>query len=290
MTELNTQSIERPGATITYDVRGDLTSPGQYPVTFVLGSPMDASGFGTLASHLTDRVVVTYDPRGTGRSPRSDGTGPLLPSDHAEDIAAVIAALGTGPIDLFASSGGAVNALALVVAHPDFVATLVAHEPPLVSIVEDAEAARAAVQDLNELYQSSGFGPAMAGFIALTSHRGPLPAGFIAESGADPAMFGLPTTDDGTRGDPLLGQNMVGCTTFEPDIDALKAAPTRLIVAVGEESDGELAHRGGQALATLLGQTPVIFPSNHAGFLGDEYGMPGKPVEFAAHLREVLAP
>ncbi len=290
MTEPITQSIERPGATITYDVRGDLAAPGQHPVRFVLGSPMDASGFGTLASHLTDRVVVTYDPRGTGRSARSDGTGTLLPSDYAEDIAAVITALGTGPVDLFASSGGAVNALALVAAHPDLVVTLVAHEPPLVSIVDDAEGAVAAVQDLNALYQSSGFGPAMAGFIALTSHRGPIPVGFIAESGADPAMFGLPTTDDGTRGDPLLGQNMLGCTTYQPDIAALKAAATRIVVAVGEESEGELAHRGGQALAALLGVASVRFPSNHAGFLGDEYGMPGKPVEFAARLREVLAP
>lgn len=69
MTEPITQSIERPGATITYDVRGDLAAPGQHPVTFVLGSPMDASGFGTLASHLTDRVVVTYDPAVRGGVP-----------------------------------------------------------------------------------------------------------------------------------------------------------------------------------------------------------------------------
>lgn len=83
---------------------------------------------------------------------------------------------------------------------------------------------------------------------------------------------------------------MLGCTTYRPDIAALTSAATRIVVAVGEESAGELAHRGGEALAILLGIEPVIFPSNHAGFLGDVYGMPGKPAEFAARLREVLTP
>lgn len=61
------------------------------------------------------------------------------------------------------------------------------------------------------------------------------------------------------------------------------------MLAVGEESAQELAGRCGEAAAERLGVTPVVFPSNHAGFLGDEYGMPGKPEEFAAKLREVLA-
>ena len=34
---------------------------------------------------------------------------------------------------------------------------------------------------------------------------------------------------------------------------------------------------------------PMLFPSNHGGFLGDEYGQPGQPDAFAAKLREVLA-
>ena len=33
-------------------------------------SPMDARGFTTLAPHLADRTVVTYDPRGVARAAR----------------------------------------------------------------------------------------------------------------------------------------------------------------------------------------------------------------------------
>ena len=61
------------------------------------------------------------------------------------------------------------------------------------------------------------------------------------------------------------------------------------MVAVGAGSDGELAHRGGEAVAALLGTTPVTFPGDHGGFLGGEYGQTGEPEAFAARLREVLA-
>src|SRR3954452_1830381 len=112
-----TATIDVPGAVLTYDVRGDLAAADQ-PVLVMIGSPMGASGFPTLASHFTDRTVVTYDPRGVERSVRTDGGGELSPDDHAGDLAALIETLGAGPVDLFASSGGAVNALAMIAQRP----------------------------------------------------------------------------------------------------------------------------------------------------------------------------
>src|SRR4029450_4484939 len=93
----------------------------------------------------------------------------------------------------------------------------------------------------------SGFGAGMAHFIAVVSHKGPFPDDFAEQPGPDPAMFGMPAGDDGSRADVLLGQNMVTCTHYEPDFDALRKASTRIVIAVGEESDGEMAHRGGEA-------------------------------------------
>ncbi|MGW1347170.1 alpha/beta fold hydrolase [Kribbella sp. NPDC002412] len=281
-----TSTIDVPGATLTYDVRGDL---GNQPVLLLIGSPMGASGFPTLASYLTDRTIVTYDPRGVERSERSDGTGELSPDDHAADLIALIEKLDAGPVDLFASSGGAVNALALLAQRPDLIKTLVAHEPPLAGILPDAKAATAAVEDIYQTYQRDGMGAGMAKFIAITSFKGEVPDDYTQRPAPDPAMFGLPTEDDGSRGDALIGQNLRGCTSYQPDFDALAKSTDRLVVAVGEESEGELAHRGGQAVAERLGLTPAVFPSNHGGFLGNEYGMPGKPEPFAAKLREVLA-
>jgi pimeloyl-ACP methyl ester carboxylesterase len=208
---------------------------------------------------------------------------------HADDLHRLIAALDAGPVDIFASSGGAVNALALVACHPEQVRTLVAHEPPAAQVVPDREAALAANADIHETYLRHGFGPAMAKFLMLVSHKGPVPADFANGAGPDPAMFGLPAEDDGSRDDPLLGQNIVSCTHYEFDFAALRTASTRIVMAAGAESEGELTHRGAIAVAERLGTAPVMFPSGHGGFLGDEYGQPGAPQAFASTLRQVLA-
>ena len=287
MTEPTTKTLEAPGATLTYDIRPNDSSTE--PILFLIGSPMGASGFGTLASHFADRTVVTYDPRGVERSVKADPTSESTPEQHADDVHRIIGALGGGPVDLFASSGGAINALALVAAHPDDVRTLVAHEPPAAGLVPDREFALAANEDIADTYQRSGFGPAMAKFIGIVSYKGPITADFLAQPAPDPAMFGLPTTDDGSRTDVLMAQNMTSSTHYEPDFDALRRASTHVIIAAGAESEGELANRGAHAVAERLGTTLVIFPSHHGGFLGGEYGQAGDPDAFAAKLRQVLS-
>ena len=129
MTEPETHILDAPGAVLHYDVRRNDASTR--PVLLLIGSPMGAEGFGTLAGHFPDRTVVTYDPRGAGRSKRTDGAPETTVEEHADDLHRLIDALGAGPVDIFASSGGAVNALALVARHPEEVRILVAHEPPI---------------------------------------------------------------------------------------------------------------------------------------------------------------
>jgi pimeloyl-ACP methyl ester carboxylesterase len=286
MTQPTTSTLEVPGAVLTYDIRRSDSSTA--PTLVLIGSPMGAAGFGTLAGHFTDRTVVTYDPRGVERSEKGDPTSESTPDQHADDVHRLIEALDAGPVDLFASSGGAVNALALVARHADDVGTLVAHEPPAAKVLPDREPALAACKDIHDTYLRSGMGPAMAKFIAIVSHKGPISADYINQPAPDPAMFGLPTEDDGSRNDALLGQNLISCTHYEFDFDALRAASTRIVIGAGAESDGELANRAAKAVAERLGTTPVTFPSNHGGFLGGEYGQQGDPDAFAAKLREVL--
>jgi pimeloyl-ACP methyl ester carboxylesterase len=285
MTQPETRTVDVPGAVLHYDVRKG--EAGGAPTLLMFGTPMDATGFVSLAERFGDRTVVTYDPRGVGRSERSDGEAESTPDLHAEDLHRLISALGGHPVDLFATSGGAVNALALVARHPEQVRTLVAHEPPASQLLPDREQALAAVVDIHRTYERDGFGPAMAKFIALVNVRGPVPTDF-ADQPVNPADYGLPTQDDGSRGDALLGQYIVSCNHYLFDFDALRAASTRIVVAVGAESEGELAHRGGLAVAERLGTKAVTFPSHHAGFLGGEYGMSGEPDAFADALRRVL--
>jgi pimeloyl-ACP methyl ester carboxylesterase len=283
--DAHARTLEAPGATIAYDIRPNETST-ETPL-FILGSPMGASGFVALASRFPDRTVITYDPRGAERSTKADPSTESTPQQHAEDVHAVIQATGLGPVDLFASSGGAVNALALVAAHPDDVRTLVAHEPPLAAMLPDAENAKAAVRGIQRSYREGGFGKGMAHFIAVVAYKGEFPDGFGDQPGPDPAMFGLPAGDDGSRNDVLLAQNIITCTHFQPDFDALAAAPTRIVPAAGVDA-GTMANRGGHAVAERLGVPVAEFPGGHGGFLPVEWGQGGDPDAFAGRLREVL--
>ena len=286
LAEPTTRTLEVPGATLAYDVRHNDAS--SEPPLFLIGAPMGAAGFGSLAKHFTDRTVVTYDPRGTERSVLADPASPIIPEIHADDVHRIIVAIGGGPVDLFGSSGGAVTALALAAAHPDDVRTLVAHEPPLGSLLPDREHALAASRAVYETYQAKGLNAGMAHFIAVVSHRGQFTPEVVAQPAPDPAAFGMPAEDDGDRNDAMLGKTILSIPSYEPDFDALTAAPTRIVLAAGEASTGEMANRGAFAVAERLGQDPVIFPSDHGGFLGGEYGQHGDPDAFAAKLREVL--
>ena len=285
---MKTHTLETAEADIVYDVQGPLPTDGGRPPIFMIGQPMDASGFRALASHFPDRTVVTYDPRGLGRSVRKDGRVDNVPAVQAEDLHAVIGALGAGPVEMFASSGGAVTALALVAAHPNDVTALVAHEPPLFTVLPDADAAERARAAVRDVYQAKGRNAGMAAFIAMTSWPGEFNDEYFARPAPDPAQFGMPGEDDGSRDDPLLTDRSQTVSGYRPDFAALAAAPTRIVIGVGEESAGVMTARTSEAVARRLGQEPTVFPSHHGGFVGGDSPYAGKPEAFARKLREVL--
>lgn len=287
MTSISTHTLQVPGATITYDIRGPLPTTGRPPL-LMIGQPMDASGFATLSSFFPERTVVTYDPRGLGRSTRNDGSSENDPEVQAEDLHALIGALGAGPAEVFASSGGAVTGLALVSAHPEDVLTLVAHEPPMLAVLPDADRAFAAEHAVQETYHAKGSGAGLAHFIALTMWHGEFTDEYAGQPAPDPASFGMPTVDDGSRDDPLLSGVSNPVTRYRPNLAALRSASTRVVIAAGIQSVDMLTWRTSAAVAEALGQPLTIFPSHHGGFVGGEHGQAGEPEAFAVKLHEVL--
>jgi pimeloyl-ACP methyl ester carboxylesterase len=285
---MNTYTLVTSEADIVYDVRGPLPTADGRPSLLMIGQPMDAGGFTTLASFFPDRTVVTYDPRGLGRSVRKDGSVENAPGVQARDVHAIIEELGAGPVDMFASSGGAVTALALVANYPDDVRVLVAHEPPMIPVLADAPAAERARARVRGAYESRGRWAGMAAFIAMTSWRGEFTDEYFARPLPDPAQFGMPTEDDGARDDPLLSTRSEQIVGYRPDLEGLATASTRIVIAVGEESRDTFTDRTSRATAALLGQEATVFPSHHGGFNDAESGFPGQPEAFASKLREVL--
>jgi pimeloyl-ACP methyl ester carboxylesterase len=266
-------ALSVPGARLHYE-RG-----GSGPLLLLIGSPMDSTGFTGLASVLSARhTVVTYDPRGTGNSTREDTDQDVTPELQADDVHRLLAELGGEPADVFGSSGGAVVGLALVTAHPGQVRTLVAHEPPVIELLPDREQRRADIEDIYDTYRADGPDKAMQKFMA---HAGLGYPGAQDESAPrwepSPEQIARMRASTGH----FLAHLIRPTTSYRPDIRALQAASTRIVVGAGTTSRGQLANRTAVALATELG-TPVIdFPGDHGGFVV-------LPQQFGRELDQVL--
>lgn len=285
---METRTLSLPDAEIVHDVHGPLPPADGREVLLVIGQPMTADGFSDLIAELPHRTVVAYDPRGLGRSTRSDGSALNDPSLQAEDLHVLITDLGA-PVQMFASSGGAVAALALLAAHPEDVSRVVAHEPPVMGVLPDAELAERANDAVGRAYQERGWGAGLAAFLAMSMWQGEFTEEFLARPLPDPAQFGLPDQDDGTREDPLLSGTSAPVTSYQPDLEALRAAGDRLVLAVGEQTGEAITARTTRALAEALGTEPLVFPGDHGGFAVGDPSHPGDPAAFATRLREVLA-
>jgi pimeloyl-ACP methyl ester carboxylesterase len=227
----------------------------------MIGSPMDSTGFAGLAG---DYTVVTYDPRGTGNSSRADTTQDVTPEEQADDVHRLLSALGGEPAHVFGGGGGAVVGLALVTARPAQVRTLVAHEPPVIELLPDSAQVRAQIEDIYGTYRADGAEKAMRKFMA---HAG---LGNASGQPADAPRW-EPSPREIARMRATTGQflaHLIRPTTrYRPDIKALRASSTRIVVAAGATSKGQLANRTAVALAEQLGMTVIDFPGDHGGFV-----------------------
>ncbi len=262
MTTTHTLSV--PGAHLHYEVRGS------GPLLLVMGAPMNAAAFAPLADALAgDRTVVTLDPRGISHSVLDDPSQDSTPELRADDAAAVLDDLGAPFADVFGSSGGAVTGLALVARHPGRVRTLIAHEPPVLTLLPDAAERHAATEQIIDTFHRHGVGAAFAQFMVT--------AGYESTDGPP----GEPSEQDLADSARFFAHELRGTTRYVPDIAALTAGPARVVVGIGAESGRLLTYRTSAALAERLGTEPVEFPGDHGGFMFH-------PQEFADALRKTL--
>jgi len=142
--------LDVSGGRLYYEVRGS------GPLLLVIGQPMTSAAFGPLADVLAEHhTVVTYDPHGLGESTVDDSSLDVTPEIQADDLAGLVDAVGGGPANVFASSGGAVAALALAARYPAKVHTVVAHEPPVTELLPDAPHVRAVIDDIEDAYRGA---------------------------------------------------------------------------------------------------------------------------------------
>jgi pimeloyl-ACP methyl ester carboxylesterase len=266
---ITTRSVSVDGARLHYEIRGS------GPLLLVIGSPMAAAEFAPLAEALaSDHTVVTYDPRGYAGSTVDDPEAPSGVEQRADDINAVLDDLGAESADLFGSSGGAVTGLALVTRHPGRIGTLIAHEPPLLELLPDATQQRANTEAIIDTFHRDGFGAAWMHFMRN--------AGFDVSPDDAPPAPAEQSEDEVRQAARFFEIDLRPTTRYLPDIEALKASRTRVVIGVGVDSTKLLTYSTSTKLAELLGSIPAEFPGDHGGFMG-------APIEFADALRRVLA-
>lgn len=266
---VRTGTLDVPGARLHHEVRGS------GPLILLVGAPMDARPFAPLAELLAaDHTVLTTDPRGINRSPVDDPGADSTPELRADDLARLLVHLDAGPAVALGSSGGAVSVLALAQARPDLVHTVVAHEPPLDQLVADRAELLARTDAMIATYLGGDVAGAWREFMAIADIEMP--------DGALEYMFGGQRDPQTVADERFQFAHMLRPTVrWEPDIATLRAAPTRVVVGIGEDSAGELCDRTSRALAAALGVAPTPFPGGHIAFAEH-------PAAFATRLRTVL--
>ena len=251
-----------PGAQIYYEVAG------KGPTLLIIpGGPQDAGVFTELTQLLADRyTVVAYDPRGNSRTTTEGELGDMDLAVQADDAAALIRAVGA-PAHVFGTSGGAQIGFALAARYPELVTTLVAHEPPSIMLLDDPAAALANDRALYDTYKRDGVEAAMGQFFAENGLADEAPPA----DGAPPE-FDMPPDAAETFArvsgnfEYWLAHGMLPLTTYRPDIETLRAGQPRIVVAIGENSEGQPIAEMSNAAARALGVTPVIFPGDHMAF------------------------
>ncbi|WP_069884815.1 alpha/beta fold hydrolase [Streptomyces luteocolor] len=276
MTTPATGTLRVPGATLHYEVRG------HGPLLLLVpGGAGDAASFDGIADDLAaDHTVVSYDPRGMSRSPLDDPTAEQHVAEHADDALRILELLSPdAPAKVFGASSGAIAALHLLTAHPERLARVVVHEPPVVEVLPDAADHRAFLARVRETLRAEGLMPAMTVFAAGLKKEGDTtepPARLTlppqAAARAERTMANLPY---------FVGSIVPRFMSYAPDVPRLRAVSDRLVIACGQESAGELPYRSAAFLAERLGRRPHHFPGGHTG-------LTTHPAAFGTLLRTAL--
>jgi pimeloyl-ACP methyl ester carboxylesterase len=250
--DVDQRVIHAAGTTFAVDLRGD--GP---PLVVIHGAGEDRSMLGPLAKELAarGRQVITYDRRGTGGSGRDDWPGNGA-DQHADDAAAILDALGIGPVGVLGLSSGGVIALGLAARHPRTVARVLAWEPPTLGVLPGADAINAEIM------------------APIDQHLVEHPGDFVgAQALLLSFILGYPVTVD----DPLFAParaNAEPMVRDDPSIvlrtfTAEELAGLPLTVAVGTAPNEAIA-AGVAGLTALTGQAPLtVDTADHEVYLLD---------------------
>lgn len=274
MPEPTVHTLDVPGARLHVEMSG------AGPVLLLIaGGGTDAGVFGALVPGLArSHTVVAYDPRGNSRSPLQGPAVDQRIEVHADDARHLLERFSDEPARVFGSSSGALVALDLLARHPALTARVVAHEPPAIDLLPDADTYRAFFDDVHATYLREGVGPAMREFSDRAGLEPPPPP---PEGGYPPPLVEL-MDRMAANSDFFLAHELTPFTRYRPDVASIAMAKGKLVLAVGHDSRDRFPAMPAVALAGQLGAEVVEFPGGHAGYAT-------QAAAFTTQLADVLA-
>jgi len=235
------------GTSLYYEDTGGVASP----VVFSHGLLWNTELFAPQIAVLKDRYrCIAYDHRGQGKS--ADGTGRAVDmATVTDDAAALIEALGLGPVHFCGLSMGGIVGMWLAIDRPDLIRSLV-----LLDTTADPEPSKLKYKAMNVIVRLFGMGPVVKAI---------MPALFGKTALADPARAA-----ERSAWQKQLAANrrsiwravngVLDRESLFGELDKI-AAPT--LVVVGDEDVGTLPAQNARIAQAIDGANFVIIP--HAG-------------------------
>ncbi len=234
-------------------------------VLLVPPTPGDGGQFEALAAALDGYTVVTYDRRGTSRSPRPEGWSTTTVAEQADDAAHLLQRVTSEPAVVYGTSNGAMVALELALRHPERVLTALVHEMPLLSVLADPEPVGRMLGELIGAGMERG-GPAGALDAFLRFAYGDRLIDQL-----DPALRARLDAN----AEMVFSIELPGFQAYRPDEGALRSLGVPVRVMVGEDQPIPLFAEAATWLTERVGGSIVPSPGAH----GPHWS---HPVELAA--------
>jgi acetyltransferase/esterase len=271
------------GADLYYERRG--AGP---PLLMITGGGGDSGYYAAAASLLAGRyTVITYDRRGNSRSTLHGAPTAITMPGQSADAIAVLAANGFGSAAIFGNSGGATIALDLAANHPQVTDVVVAHEPPVPSVLADAREYLAQYEEIDRILAAEGWQAAFTQFQIRIGLIPPARPEVVAVL-LDPAscLPPGPHRDMMTRISGnwayMMRYEVRPFIDFRPELDKIVSNRVKIVLACGTATRDQWAVEMSDRAAELLGTECVRFTGGHVA--------PSEiPRTFAAELTALLA-
>jgi pimeloyl-ACP methyl ester carboxylesterase len=223
-------------------------------VLLIAGTPGDGGQFDRVATALApSRTVITYDRRGTSRSPTSPGWHSTSVAEQADDAAAVLTASGAGPALVYGTSNGAAIALELALRGPELVRGTILHELPLLSVLADPAPVGAVLGSVIEAGMAAGGPPrALDGFLRFAF------GDTVVDGWTEPLRNRMLA-----NADMVFGVELPAFQAYRPDETALRSARVPVHVVVGADQAAPFFGEAAAWLADRLATTVRTWPGAH---------------------------